>query len=185
MGLVFVLSESIVDNILGSKWSSITPILEIFSLVGALSSISSLNGNIYLSLGRTKLMFYVTLFGSLLTVSAFVFAVKFGIYFMAWAFFATVLVKFIPNTYIMGRLINLSFLEFIKNLLTPIVVSIVLSLGFNFLITNNNIGVGFFYMVSFAILYFVCYLFIILIFDRPLYNEVIRVLKYDLLKRAA
>lgn len=55
-------SESFVLGVFGSQWSGMIAPLQVFCLAGMWQSIATLNGNLYLSQGRTDLQFRVSLF---------------------------------------------------------------------------------------------------------------------------
>ncbi len=173
MGILFVAAKPLVMFAFGEKWIDIIFLLKVFSLAGALGSIVTLNGNIYISQGKTVLAFKLNIFTSIIVIIAFVIGVQFGINAVAIAYLIAFLVNLIPNMYLMGKLIHLSVLEIFVNLKTHIFILIALSLmGFvitSYLSDYNNS----FKVIIITTIYGIGWIVLFRIFDKKLLKEMI------------
>jgi len=121
--------EPFVIGVFGRQWSGMIPLLYVFSLTGLWQSISTLNGNLYLSQGRADLQFRVGLF----TKSLLVVGITIGFY---WGLMGVVIgysaASFV-NTYITfryaGGLVDLTFKKLVVHLSGIFVCALVMSGG--------------------------------------------------------
>ena len=127
MGILFVVAKPLVSFAFGDRWMDIVFIFKILSLAGAIGSIVTLNGNIFISQGKTTLMFKLNIIGSFITVMAFIIGVQFGINAVAIAFLISVLIKLFPNLYFMGSIINLNIKEIFHNLRLHFIFTLMLT----------------------------------------------------------
>ena len=116
MGLI-VVAEPFVLFIYGEKWRDVVPVLKIFCLTGMGQSVGMTLGWIFTSQGRTDLMFKWVILAGLVTGSAFVIGLRWGIMGVAVAYMLSgYIILWYPSWTIPGRLINLGFGEMLKNL---------------------------------------------------------------------
>ncbi len=113
---LFVVAEPFVIVLLGEKWAEIIPILKIFSLLGMMQSISCLNGNLYLSQGRTDLQFRVSLVLNANIMIAIIIGLQWGVMGVAIAYAAASTISMYPSFRFAGRLVDLACSEYLKNL---------------------------------------------------------------------
>ena len=129
MGILIVVAEPFVKLVLGEQWLGMVPVLQILSIVGALQSVATLNGNIYMSQGKTALDFKVNVVSNFIIVLAFFIGVQYGILEVAWAYLIAIIIILLPQWYIMGRLISCQLLEIIKNILPHTFIAVALTIG--------------------------------------------------------
>lgn len=115
LGLL-VVAENFVLFVFGAQWVGMIPILQAFCIVGIVQSIGTLNGNIYLSKGRTALQFRVGGAVGLLGVVAIVLGIQWGVIGVAYAYTLFSLLVVYPSISIAVSLIDLSIIRVIKNL---------------------------------------------------------------------
>jgi O-antigen/teichoic acid export membrane protein len=113
---LWVVSPHFVPAIFGDQWLDMIPILRIFCLVGLLQSIGTLNGNLYLSQGRSDLQFRVGLVLGLAGLLAIVLGLRWGIEGVAMAYAIFSALAFYPSVKIAVSLVGLSFAEVVRNL---------------------------------------------------------------------
>lgn len=114
MSLIFVLAGEFIHQVFGAKWLPVASLLMIFAPVGLLQSIITMTGLIYLSKGRTDLLFRWGVLSGTVAVASFVLGLQWGILGVAWCYaMATVLLLY-PNLRISCGLVNLP----IKSILT-------------------------------------------------------------------
>ncbi|NIM96332.1 MAG: MOP flippase family protein [Anaerolineales bacterium] len=115
LGLL-VVAEDFVLFLFGAQWVGMIPILQAFCIVALVQSIGTLNGNIYLSQGRTGLQFRVGGTIGLLGVIAILIGLQWGLIGVAYAYTLFTLLVAYPSIRIAVSLIDLSFIQVIKNL---------------------------------------------------------------------
>ena len=73
-------------------------------------------GVLYQATGRTGLLFYWTIYTSIIYISSYVIGLQWGVFGVAASYVtASLLFVFYPNTRLSGSLIGMSFTEFVKN----------------------------------------------------------------------
>ena len=77
-GLVIV-APDFVQVVLGSKWSSATPVIQILAWVGLLQALQTLNGEVLMAVGQAGTLLRFTALWFVLTVGAFVLGIRWGI----------------------------------------------------------------------------------------------------------
>jgi PST family polysaccharide transporter len=115
MGL-WILSDHFVLALFGPKWAEMIPILSVFCWTGMLQSISTLNGNLYRSQGRTDLQFKVEGLANALGIVAIIIGLQWGIEGVANAYTLFILLATYPTMKIAISLVGLTFLEVVKKL---------------------------------------------------------------------
>ncbi|MDH7482325.1 MAG: MOP flippase family protein [Armatimonadota bacterium] len=116
MAGLFVAVEPLVLAVFGAKWSGMIPLLRVFSIVGLMQSIGTLNGNLYLSQGRADLQFKVSLFVKATAVLGIVIGLRWGIMGVAIGYAVASLLNSYPAFYFAGKLVNLSYWQLWRNL---------------------------------------------------------------------
>ena len=115
LGLL-VVAPSFVLALFGEKWAGMIPLLQVFSVLGALQSIGTTVGWIYQSQGRTDIMFRWGLVTGSISIISFIVGLRWGAIGVAVAYtFANFLLWF-PSWSIPARLIGLSFVTMLKRL---------------------------------------------------------------------
>ena len=80
------LSEPLVVTVLGEQMRPAAPLLAILAPVGAMQSLSSSHGSIFLSLGRADIMFRWSVICNILIVIAFLIGINWGVAGLAWSY---------------------------------------------------------------------------------------------------
>ncbi len=115
LGLL-VVSESFVLALFGDKWAAMIPILQVFSLLGAIQSIGTTVGWIYQSQGRTDIMFRWGLVSGSIFIISFVLGLRWGATGVAVAYTVANFLLWYPSWTICARLIQLDFVTILKRL---------------------------------------------------------------------
>jgi PST family polysaccharide transporter len=129
--LIFFASDEIIYILLGSKWSSVAPILQIFSATIWLQMITSSAGAIFQAVGRTDTLFKLGLFSAVTIVLSIFTGV---IYFSSLTATAISLsiafaINFLVVFYILiSALLKESFVRFLQGILSQFPLGIVLIL---------------------------------------------------------
>lgn len=125
MGLVFVVADQFVYAVLGSQWHDAIDIIRILCLVGAMQSISTLNGNIFQGLGKTTLQFRLNVALGLLIVSSIAIGILFDLEGVAYAYLISTLLSGLVMRHYIARLIGSTIIDLFRPLLPGMVLSLV------------------------------------------------------------
>jgi O-antigen/teichoic acid export membrane protein len=107
LGLL-VVCDLFVLTLLGSRWASVIPLLQILAVVGLMQSIGTTTGLIYQSLGRTDLLLYWGIGSGCVTLAAFVVGLQWGALGVAAAYAVRSVLLAYWNYSIPGRLIAMT-----------------------------------------------------------------------------
>ena len=113
---LFVVSRSFVLALFGDKWAAMIPLLQVFSLLGAIQSISTTVGWIYTSQGRTDIMFRFGLISGSIFIISFVVGLRWGALGVAVAYTIANFLLWYPTWSIPARLIDLDFVTMLRRL---------------------------------------------------------------------
>jgi PST family polysaccharide transporter len=114
---LLVVAEPFVLTLYGSEWVAAIPVLQILCLQGMSQAVGTTVGWIYMSQGRTNLMFHWGIFASVIRVTAFVIGLNWGVVGVAAAYVISgYAILWYPSWKIPGRLINLTFARMVHNL---------------------------------------------------------------------
>jgi len=92
-----VVARPFVEVVLGEKWLPAVPIISILATVGALQSVTSARGQLFLAKGRSDLMFGWGIVGSTINVIGFVFGIPWGLQGVAISYLITCSVITVPG----------------------------------------------------------------------------------------
>lgn len=117
MVILWALAENFVHVFFGANWVDMIPILQVLCWLGIPQSILTLNGSIYLALGRADLAFRVGLFLKLSLAIGFIVGLwQGGLIGLAIGYAIAGTINFYPSFYFAGRLVDLRFGELLTQL---------------------------------------------------------------------
>ncbi|EDY80544.1 Virulence factor MVIN superfamily [Verrucomicrobiia bacterium DG1235] len=126
-GLLAV-SESFIMVLLGEKWEAAIPILKILAPIGAIQSLSTLNGNIFLSQGATKLQFHVGIYTKSFAIIMMFIGLLLGeLKGLASFYLIASIVNYFILYHFMGGLINLKLREILLNIYKYFISSVIMA----------------------------------------------------------
>ena len=114
LGLL-VVARPFVLTLYGPKWEAVIPVLQVLCLIGLKQSLGTTVGWIYQSQDRTDLMFRWSIFAFAVTIISFFIGIRWGVIGVTIAYTVGNYLIWYPSIEIPGRLIDLSFKEFVKN----------------------------------------------------------------------
>lgn len=126
MAGLFVLRDLFVAVLLGSKWAAIGDILAWLAPVGFIQSLTSTTGSVLMARGRTNVLFYLGIVGTILVVAAFLIGVQWGVVGVAAGYCIENVVEFVPVFYIVFRELGQDLSRFFRTILVPASLSIVM-----------------------------------------------------------
>lgn len=126
MAGIAIVADPIIPIVLGVKWEPVALLLVILAPVGALQSIGTLVGQIYLAKGRTDIMLYWGLFAAVVVVGAFVIGLHWGIVGVAACYALASALLFLPSLWIAFRLIELPVTRVLVAMVRPAAASLLM-----------------------------------------------------------
>lgn len=117
MAALFVVADSFILGIFGIKWKELIPIFRILCIEGFGQGVGTTVGWIYNSQGRTDIQFKWGIFSGIIRFIAFFIGLRWGVMGVAAAYVISgYFILWYPAWAIPGRLINLRFVEMLRNL---------------------------------------------------------------------
>jgi O-antigen/teichoic acid export membrane protein len=132
MSYLFVMSHDVILLLYGKQWLGAVPIFRILCFLGAMQSIGTLLGNVFMSQGKTKLLFRIGLFSKVLMISGIAIGCFLGeVRFVAIGYVLGSSIAFIPETYFLSRILktklHVIFLNIFNQLLCSVLMGVLLS----------------------------------------------------------
>lgn len=109
-----IVIQQLITVIFGFQWINSTFLVQILALVGLFQSVANPTGWIYMSQGRTDIMFKWGLVSAFVSATAFIVGIRWGIEGVAIAYSLSSLLLFYPCLAIPFKLIDLKFSYYIK-----------------------------------------------------------------------
>jgi PST family polysaccharide transporter len=173
-------AKDFVETVLGEEWLEMIPILQLLSIVGAVHSVATLDGNIYLVKNRTDLAFKTNILNSSVYVIGFYISSRYSLTHVALVYVISTLILLLINWYIVEKLLEVKIFSLIKNITIHLIGFILVSIiGYIFVLPTlikfdlpgliNLIFIGLYVII----LWFLTFL----IFSRNILKEQIRMLK--------
>jgi PST family polysaccharide transporter len=127
MAGLFVVAPETILVIYGPKWATTVPVLQIFCLVGALQSILTTVGTVYMSQGKSALMFKMNLIISPFVWFSFIIGVRWGIIGVAICYAIVTCCWTLINHSVANRLISLNLNEFLGVFKRPLIYTVIMA----------------------------------------------------------
>ena len=119
MAGLWVLREPCVRVLFGSQWGDVADVIAWLAPVGALQSIVSTTGALYMAKGRTDLLMKLGDLGAILAIGAFILGVSGGVTAVAQCYLIANVIGFVPYTVGAERVVNMAYCAFLKAILPP------------------------------------------------------------------
>ncbi|MCM5681335.1 lipopolysaccharide biosynthesis protein [Schlegelella sp. S2-27] len=129
MAGLFVLRDEFVDTVLGSKWHEVADIVAWLAPVGFIQSLVSTTGTVFMATGRTRLLFFLGIYSAVLTVSAFVIGVQWGVLGVAQAYFVANVLNALPCLHIALRQVGRGLPDLARELARPLGVTALMAVA--------------------------------------------------------
>lgn len=145
----FFSSKEIILILYGKKWEDVIPIFKILSICISVQIVLSSSGTIFLASGQSDKLFFTGFINSIFMSGIIILGVKFNnLYYLSYMLFLGFLVNFFIAYYILiKKVLEKSFLSFLKEFLYPVYILIYLiflNQIYGKFIYNNNIFISFF-----------------------------------------
>jgi len=123
MGGLFVLRDLFIAAFLGPKWAAIGEVLVWLAPVGFIQSLTSTTGTVLMARGRTDVLLYLGIAGTVLVVAAFLIGVQWGVAGVAAGYFVENAIEFLPVFYIVFRELGQDLSRFLRVVALPMVLT--------------------------------------------------------------
>jgi PST family polysaccharide transporter len=141
MGGLFVLAPELILTIYGQNWFPVVVLVQILSITGALHSIATTTGTIFMSQGRADLAFKWNIFSIMNLTIAMLIGMKWGIIGIAYGVTIFNLYGIWIGMYMAGSLINMSLKNLISYIKKPFIYTLIMMtvvyLNKNYLVAPN------------------------------------------------
>ncbi len=124
--MIFVLygiSTEFILTIFGSKWAPVITLFKIFAFCGPFQSLITVNGTIYLSIGRSDVQFRMQLIGTLVTTICVIFGLQYGVVGVAFAYTIQSILYLQYALFVSRSMICLKSKDFYSLLKAPLLIS--------------------------------------------------------------
>jgi len=121
-----MVADPFVLTILGDQWQSMGHILSFMCVIFMLDSIGGMNNPLFLSQGKTKALFWLTVVLRSNLILAMVIGIQFGLDGLLWGLLIAKLINFFPVYVIVGKTIGFSVFSFVQNIMRPFGCSLVI-----------------------------------------------------------
>lgn len=175
MILVALLSNQIVQLILGNKWSSAGPILMWLALARTTVPLSTINLNILKATGRSDLFLKVDLIKAPIIILALIITAPISIDAIVIGIFITSLISYSINAYLSGRLYGYGMINQFKDMFKTIVSTLMMSISV-YLSLKLNLGLMA-QILSASLIGFIVYITVAYLLKTNELKELISVIK--------
>jgi PST family polysaccharide transporter len=178
---LLILAPQFVLAVFGAQWVPAIVLIQLLSLAAIIQSVVTTVGWIFMSQGRTDIMFRIGILGAVVAVTAFILGIKLGGLTGLTASYvvASYLIGYI-NLLLAFKLIDLSVSYFIRRFRTVIITSflagaitLVARFSLESLAVTNNLAL----LTSASIIGFVAYVMILRTLDKQLITEVAELIR--------
>lgn len=127
---VYITSTPLINIVLGAKWLPVVPFLKLMVLYAWINVVQTFNNQIISIKGRSDYYLYLKIIDKTLVVTSILITFKFGIMAMIYGHMVATLLTYFIGNYYLNKLIDISLLYQIKNIL-PFLISAIFMLFSN------------------------------------------------------
>ncbi len=118
-----ILAPQLIVVLFGESWIPSIPVLQVLAFVGAARSITYFKGSVFLALGQPVWKLRMTLLGTVLNLTGFMIAVRWGIVAVSLAHLVRAVILFPIGQWIVTRLIQTPLGTYLQQFRTPLASS--------------------------------------------------------------
>ncbi|TEU00933.1 MAG: MOP flippase family protein [Candidatus Stahlbacteria bacterium] len=177
---LLVVAPQFIRVIFGSQWERSIFLVQILALVGLMQSISTLNGTIYQSQGRTDIQFHVGIIFAIIVALFFIIGLHWDVEGVTVAYAIATLLLTYPCFAIPFKLINLKFSYFIKQFNSLFLATVAMGaivFAFRIFLETTSETSDLVTLISTVVVGIASYTGLLFILDRNLYREVFQLLR--------
>jgi len=129
--ILYIFSDKIVLFLYGGQWQQSVPLFRVLCIVSGIQVLASTMGSFFQVIGRTDILFRISLLNSAVIVSGIVIGLQWGVLGVSYGYAAGYLLIVIPNFYILLKLLDSSLSELFKVLYKPLIITMIIIFVFN------------------------------------------------------
>lgn len=114
-------SYEFIEILYGAKWLEVAPLFQILAIASIPQALGSINGNIYLAQGRTKLLLAVSIASQVISVFSIVIGLRFGSIGVCYGVLVSTFIVSLYNYYEISKILNLSLINDVLKQLLPLI----------------------------------------------------------------
>lgn len=159
--MLSIFSEPLIRVLITDKWIAAAPIMAIFCIARLISTMSGININVLYVIGRTDLVLKQQYLNIAVRVILLLFALQFGIYYIALAELTSTTIHFFINSYYPGKIMGYGSFKQIKDMSIIIFAGGIMTLGtyyFIEILNNDYLKIGLGFIVASFIYFLLIYL---------------------------
>ena len=166
-----MVADFFVSVVLGDQWNIMAYILSFMCVIFLLDSIGGMNNPLFLSQGKTKTLFWLTLILRSNLIIAMFIGIQFGLNGLLWGLLIAKVINFLPVYHVVGKTVGFSVFSFVKNIMPPFACSLFVVCTLFLIQMILSESTPFINLSINIIVAIVCYLFVSLFFQRStIYN---------------
>lgn len=123
---MLIAADPIIHVLFGPKWLEAIPVLRVLAIFGLVYSIGFHVGGIYKAIGRPDILFKLSIFTLGITLPALIFGTRYGLIGVAISQLLAMLIIRTVSLTIATKLVNVSFLDIIKEMLPALKGGVIL-----------------------------------------------------------
>ena len=128
---IAIVADLMVKVVLGSKWQEAVPLIQVLAISGAITALQTNTGSLYMALGKPRYLTFISSVNVFLVfIPLLITLLKLhGVLGIAEAYLCSNLIMWPINYFIVGRLIQLSYLEMCSVIWRPFLACGLMAVG--------------------------------------------------------
>jgi len=172
-----MLAEPLILIIYGENWRPVIPIFKVLSILGMFQALAALSGNIYLALGRPKLMFQIGLFSRTVIILGLVFGLyNSGLMGMIYGYCIASAIIFLPELFFIGKLLDLNLKTIIFNFIPYLLIASICYISISAVFLNIDLPLVLDFIIPFTC-FFLMYLTINFLIKSKAFSAILSLVK--------
>ena len=170
LAILFIVAKPLILFLLTEKWLPAAPMLKVLSIGGIFYPLSALNVNIIGIKGRSDILMYLQFLKDFLTLLGASVGILWGIEGLVYSFTITSILSYYLNALAANKVIDYPLFEQLKDIFPFLGISILSGMiGY---LMGNLIDIIIYKLIVIIVSSFVSYIFLSIIFEREMINEI-------------
>jgi len=171
MFILVAIGNNLIPFVLGEKWVPSVEYFILLSFVGAIYPLYSINQNIFLAQGNSKLLLKVSILQKLIAISGIFITIQISVLALVIGYVITTIINTLIIMYYAGREINYTFTEQMEDIFGVIWISFLMLASVYILGVELNLESVLLTMVIQVFMGLVIYFILAFVFKLPILNE--------------
>ena len=169
---VAILAPYLLPAMFGTQWTTSIPILQIMSITGCAVTLLTFHGILLLSVGKASWELVIRIILTIIRVTAFVIAVRYGLIMVALVFMISALMSFLPYIYTARSVLQFKLHSYLRLYTAPIsgvISALLIIIGLD-LITPH----AYVHIPIYGVVILMVYLVVVYLLDPSLVSSIFR-----------